>query len=1016
MNPAVTSRARSAILTGLAPDQGAFTIAAAVTALLRRREELSLGEPWSVAELRLEPADYEWLRQWAENVTSRLLKAWLSDPFTCVKLVDNVVASRKEALGLLLIVFAAETGRRLSSEGQIWPAVFKALGHEAQHQLFVSLDSQPMPSTAFRLALEAAVLQFGLRHRFGQPGQQAWYATIFLQFGFTCRGFERNLPKWLAMAQYSSLQIPDAIASLKNPDDELHSPSFKELWEKLYRFGSNNVSEESLRTSIRESCWVLAEWEEPLVLQAKKKRPEVKPETAADGELRWIAHSQLRWLPGERPELQADLINLPMLEELEPGREYLVLRDGVEVSKLLCHIDGGCDPRPARITLPWHPLTRLQIVRCIAGPDDPDPVIKEVIHQVWDPSADVLGWDRDAGMPLALELGRRPAGKKAVVLLVHDTLMVLPKDLISLQITDGWKLFQVPPGQLSEVQVCCPGTEELLWEGAKPTSPPAWEKQVRIIQEPACVQPGDWVEVRVQVPNGIQFSRMRIAGSQEAIEECSDCLRLRLTPERLARAMQLTIWTQEPGKRHRVVMPWKPVWAGAIREGPSTELELIEQEQTLDIQETRRARWRIALPLQGDRSTVPATAGSWAVYEGFLPICTSIPERFIQRPLLIGLGASLELLPQSAGTNRERLVLVNRVVDQGCIKQITWDARQNTLLVQLRNIRNPEGAFHLLIADESGHITKVPVRPVDEILEVDCSNDPVLVLVELNSNRLGCWWNPEPPEDFWHAVASDSELWAFLFRWGWAPVMSSAYRLPLRKLVNQRLIEMLPWMILPRRYMSVDGLLLLDEGPNESWLGAVRGLIAGWTPMRLSPPEEEEEAEQWDQEVYRSQKTSQLLQALGRDLMPNPQAIKQVNNIKQSEEQNQVIFSRAMAELQAIEPKMLYSILHFLINNPYCSDDPFTDARGFLTRYAGTVRLGLEAELNQSSSKRLSRFSKPGHFSRNAIAEATQLFRQTKSTLIDCDIYLRRIHSDPRFLRLLGQQAILQATTRMEEG
>src|SRR5262249_9195766 len=128
----------------------------------------------------------------------------------------------QSAFGLLLMLWIAESARREAEEGWLWRWIpQEAINDKAARRL---LFTQDQPSPFLKELLEVSARRFNLRHVFGRVGAQQWIDTIFLQFGFTRRGFERRLPEWLAR------QSPvRAVRSLLDP--ETGSASFQELWE-----------------------------------------------------------------------------------------------------------------------------------------------------------------------------------------------------------------------------------------------------------------------------------------------------------------------------------------------------------------------------------------------------------------------------------------------------------------------------------------------------------------------------------------------------------------------------------------------------------------------------------------------------------------------------------------------------------------------------------------------------------------------------------------------------------------
>jgi len=126
--------------------------------------------------------------------------------------------SAADSLGLTLLWFASLYGREYASEGEIWPPVSRQFPEESRAVLF----AQGHPRVALKWALESCCNRFELRHAFGRHGGQAYYVTVYLQFGFTRNGMV-NLAQWL-----SGYGRPTAVRILLQ-----ESPAFQELWAKL---------------------------------------------------------------------------------------------------------------------------------------------------------------------------------------------------------------------------------------------------------------------------------------------------------------------------------------------------------------------------------------------------------------------------------------------------------------------------------------------------------------------------------------------------------------------------------------------------------------------------------------------------------------------------------------------------------------------------------------------------------------------------------------------------------------
>ncbi len=178
--------------------------------------------------------------------------------------VTVALQQQRPEFGLRFLLAVVYVARRQASEGQIWPAVRDGFQLSASNADLMFLgNGHPRPE--LKALLEKCCRHYRLRHIFGDEGAQEWFGTIYLQFGFTRRGFSKMLPEWLM--GYSQ---PKTISRLLE-DPRLQSESFGKLWDVLLSFRRGNVTENQARSVVTDSPWILPEWTEELLLAAKKK-------------------------------------------------------------------------------------------------------------------------------------------------------------------------------------------------------------------------------------------------------------------------------------------------------------------------------------------------------------------------------------------------------------------------------------------------------------------------------------------------------------------------------------------------------------------------------------------------------------------------------------------------------------------------------------------------------------------------------------------------------------------------
>ena len=198
---------------------------------------------WSMVELGFTETDYQLLRAWGEKGT--LTKKQLDTKVN----VNGLSMSGREVVGLLIIVFTTEIGRRDAAEGELWPYLYQVLGDDIRLGLMTKTLDHAYPKPWLKSEIEKAYRQYNLRHVFDTDGTQAWIRSAYLQFGITSQGLKR-LPWWLC-----GHGTPTAISDLTGKGDN-RSPLFTQLWNTLQecRWGAINATE--ARRQLADNPWI----------------------------------------------------------------------------------------------------------------------------------------------------------------------------------------------------------------------------------------------------------------------------------------------------------------------------------------------------------------------------------------------------------------------------------------------------------------------------------------------------------------------------------------------------------------------------------------------------------------------------------------------------------------------------------------------------------------------------------------------------------------------------------------
>src|ERR1017187_8201394 len=153
----------------------------------------ALPNPRSVAQARITAVEIEALSLWFSQRWG-WPRTWCEDPFQ-IGLANQVLASRQEMFGALLLILASEVCRANSNELTVWPAVTAVL--KADTISFPALFVGGQPTSACKKAMAAGARRLKLRNLIDHYGAQEYFDTLKLQFGFTLRGAVRKLPQWL---------------------------------------------------------------------------------------------------------------------------------------------------------------------------------------------------------------------------------------------------------------------------------------------------------------------------------------------------------------------------------------------------------------------------------------------------------------------------------------------------------------------------------------------------------------------------------------------------------------------------------------------------------------------------------------------------------------------------------------------------------------------------------------------------------------------------------------------------
>jgi len=771
----VTSLLR--LLDPTEPDSAAQA-AGAVAAVLDR-----LPSPRSTAELGLGPEDVEWLRVWAGGMSAAAAR-WSGDR----RLLGDLQATRQQAFGLVFLVLAAETARRDAAEGHVWGPVRRRLSSPAGSTLF----SQGQPKQALKDALESACRRWQLRHVFGQEGLQAWYASVYLQFGFTERTIESRLPARLANAE----ALPTAVHHLLH-DRRLRSDTFASLWNTLIGVRRRNVSELGARQVLAGSPWILQDWTDAL-LEAAVARMELTPSgfSGEDVAPSLFTVPRLEWL-GDLPRFSAELVNLAdVAGELQPGAYRLQAGD-VTVEFTIDDLGTPHGLRP--VTLPLWPARLTARVERHQGEDSWDPVAGEELV-LWEPSDEVAAF-REDGFPLdAWSSTLHP--NQPYTLVLAPGLEVKPA-LDRWAHADGCLVVQLPAGWPEDTSVYLDG--ERIWD---PLVASRDQKALAGLSiPPAGTRLGDAPRIQLfGLPERVtEVKADRLAVSFDQNGRSVDAL---LAPSaHVARPSVLVRTRDANGEVRSGRIPL--TWFGAQHLRPSGwdsfPVGVIDER---DLGQRIRAfapKWREPTLLVGNRpigwiasrGRARGSVGAWGA------------------PFLIADGQF----------NREpdrQLLLADAVTSRGVVLDLNDDDFEGAALITLRQ---PVDLAEVEVVgiDRDGSVEDIQPTPTGErSWALEASPENALVAL-YGGEWIGAWWKrpPAPPQS-----AEDTVRLMGLVRDARAPLLSLDYVGWARGALHAHPVGALAWLF---KLGEARAFSAVPPEPDD-FAPVVRELLDGWEP------------------------------------------------------------------------------------------------------------------------------------------------------------------------------------------
>ena len=798
---------------------------------------IKIPEPRSLCEIKADEDDYQWLCNWIGQVTPYQLRRWL-EGINSRKIAlksGNLNLSYIEAIGCLLLLLASESARRRASEGQVWPAIRHRFAERPSSVLFV----QGQPQRVFKNAIEAVARKLHLRHVFGIEGTQNYYLTVYLQFGFTQKGMER-LAHWLA-GQPSTQAI---MYLLGDQGQSLVSRSFVKLWDVLRNFRRNNITEAQARRTLADNPWILPDWTDELLTQARRHHELGTAEAgqAGSGEQdppQFLDNPRLCWNWPAEPKFTTSVVNLA---DFDLTAERYQVKSGTAVlTTLVATEDETYSSYPEKFVLPSEfPKPVVSIL------DSHGIVQASQLLELWDRNEDVEIFDLQTGKRLDAYDKQRTRDKEYGLLTSID-LEIEPSNLPfhTIGIGDNTKKLYLLSSSIEHpVRVILFGEE--IWNshidgGALPKQPrPAWAETITTTLIPARVQLGHDERIHIRISGlGRDTELLYVRVGSKALDFRPEDKGIFLTEEfniisdivaqtSLAFPEIKTKLGIRHGAERTAVEHANVLNVSGILRASDDGWQVVRHEEKLLVNDAKRIPFKLYFPGMGQE------VDRFALLEG--PVFL---KKFWRRPRplgqLGGYGAPLELRSPYNFTD-SKIVLATEVHDPGIFESVLIGDNAKIRLYFGHPIE--PGSRHKIVLWDIGK-PLVVLETVEHIKQQDSewtftipdlSFSEGFIALAYNGVKVGSWWPAKPD---WSSVSGGDATMetAALLKWMHSPIVSPAWLDNVRSFAQRYPAQTLAAWLLDEGLPSSLCHSTVDE---EQWRAAIRQVFSGWVPDEIS--------------------------------------------------------------------------------------------------------------------------------------------------------------------------------------
>ncbi|HEX8998418.1 MAG TPA: hypothetical protein VGB07_00880 [Blastocatellia bacterium] len=264
-----------AIFQNIPVDKGGDTIRAAQKEIINRANANHLTtDGWSLAELRPDQEDVDWLHHWARALDEDTANRWISPGHTAAFWGNP--QTRRVGIGVLLMLLAAEQVRKADENEEGWAQSLAELFQpDTQRVLFK--DGAPSPPLIGSMKEAAHRLRLRVNEEDDWKSLAAMRETLVLQIGLTEADLGDRMLDWL-----NNHDTPKHVAVLLDPVKG--SDSFLYLWQSCREFLLGYQTEAEFRQTLATSVWVLARWIDSIIatLQPLRQQESAAPSSTVE--------------------------------------------------------------------------------------------------------------------------------------------------------------------------------------------------------------------------------------------------------------------------------------------------------------------------------------------------------------------------------------------------------------------------------------------------------------------------------------------------------------------------------------------------------------------------------------------------------------------------------------------------------------------------------------------------------------------------------------------------------------